>query len=346
MNTKLAALVLIALAPSAGLAHHSSALFDFNKPVTIDGTVVKLDWKNPHVYFTIESRAPDGKLVRQDIQAASLSMIRALGLRRDMVLPGTHVKIGGMAQRSGSDRLVWGGSVTFDDGSTYLLETIGPNTHIPKVPEATGLAGKWAPPPASIQAFLQTLQTLPLTAAAGSGRAAMNDPRGPASFCEKGFPVGVTAALLGAFPVLHSVEINDKTVVMRIDADGLSVERVVHLDQTAHPAGLAASALGHSIGHWEGATLVIDTVGFTPSPVSSNVLHTVERLTLAGDKRHLKYEMVLHDPKFWTKAVTLSTVWDYRPDVEPSGATCDPQDARRYLQSTHINDPASDVPSP
>ena len=344
VNTALLTAVLAAL-PQTALAHHSSALFAFKQRVTVEGTIVKVAWQNPHVYLTIESRGPDGKPMQQDVQAASLSMIKAFGLTREMLAAGTHVKIDAAAQKSGTDHLLWGGFVTFDDGSVYLLETAGPNTHIPVVPAATGLAGKWVPPPTSIRVFLQTLQALPLIEAASSRRALLNDPRAPASFCDTELP-GVVSAMLGAVPVLHTLEIGDKTVTMRIDADGGLVQRIVHLDQNVHPANVAPSALGHSIGRWEGGALVIDTVGFAPSPISSRVLHSVERLALGEDKRHLNYEATLEDAELWTKPVSFSTTWDYRPDVEPSGATCDPENARRYLQDIQLPDSAPGGPKP
>ena len=341
----LAVVGFAALVPAAD-AHHSGALFDFNTRVTVDGTIVKVDWQNPHVYLTVESRGPDGKALQQDIQAASLSMIKALGLTREMVAPGTHVKIDAAAQKSGSDHLLWGGSITFDDGSVYLLETIGPNGHVPAVPAATGIIGRWVPPPSSIQVFLQASQTLPLTAAAADGSGPPGDPRVlPASFCDPAAAAkavsGALAMLLGALPVLHVLESDGKTLAMRIDADGHLVERVIRLDQTAHPDGTAPSPLGHSVGRWEAGTLVIDTAAFAPSPISSRALHAVERLTLAEDKRHLKYELSMDDSELFSKPVELSTVWDYRPDVEPSGQACDPENARRYLKDIDLTNPPS-----
>ncbi len=337
------AIVLTASVSLAAHAHHSSALFAFNKRVTVAGTIVKVSWQNPHVYLTIESQGLDGKPRQQDVQAASLSMIKAFGLSREMVAPGTHVTIDAAAQKSGDDHLLWGGFIRFDDGSVYLLETAGPNTHIPAVPAATSLAGKWVPPPTAIQVFLQTFQALPLREAAAAGRGALADPRAPASACESGLP-SIAAALLGTLPVLHSIELADKTIVLRVDADLGLVERVVHLDEATHPSGIAPSTLGHSIGRWDGETLVVDTAGFAPSPVSSRGLHTTERFTLAADKRHLAYEITLEDTELWTKPVSLSVTWDYRPDVEPSGAACDPENARRYLSDIDLS--GSGPPSP
>ena len=54
---------------------------------------------------------------------------------------------------------------------------------------------------------------------------------------------------------------------MRFEAQGLNLERIVHLDQAEHPAVLAPSVMGHSIGRWEDHSLVIDTVRIAPHPL-------------------------------------------------------------------------------
>ena len=86
------------------------------------------------------------------------------------------------------------------------------------------------------------------------------------------------------------IEVGDKEVVLRFDNTGDHVERIVHMG-AEHPANLQPSLHGHSIGRWEGETLVIDTIGFEPngSGVALNVpssasKHTVERLTLTEDR--------------------------------------------------------------
>jgi hypothetical protein len=70
-----------------------------------------------------------------------------------------------------------------------------------------------------------------------------------------------------------------------------------------HPASIKPSRAGHSIAHWEGDTLVVDTVGFAPgflnAPVrNSDKLHVVERFTLDPAKWSLTRAYVAEDPVY------------------------------------------------
>jgi hypothetical protein len=88
--------------------------------------------------------------------------------------------------------------------------------------------------------------------------------------------------------------------------------RIVYIDGRPHPKDLDPSYYGHSIGHWEGDTLVVDVVGLndetwlgsgTVGPklamMHSDQLHVVERWTRAGDV--LNYEATAEDPVMFTK---------------------------------------------
>jgi hypothetical protein len=91
--------------------------------------------------------------------------------------------------------------------------------------------------------------------------------------------------------------------------------RVVYMDGRGHPASITPSYLGHSIGRWDGDTLVIDTVGFSEAfwmnrdglPHTSQ-LHLVERLT-RPDADTLNYDVTIDDPGAytapWTSGYTL-----------------------------------------
>jgi hypothetical protein len=80
--------------------------------------------------------------------------------------------------------------------------------------------------------------------------------------------------------------------------------RTVHMI-AAHPANVAPSENGHSIGKWENDVLVVDTVGFTPGTLlgqtpHSAQLHVVERFSLDPATTTLKREVQADDPLYWT----------------------------------------------
>jgi hypothetical protein len=84
----------------------------------------------------------------------------------------------------------------------------------------------------------------------------------------------------------------------------LGFTRTVHMDLDAHPEGIAPGRAGHSIGRWDGDTLVVDTVGFAPGVLSppvlnSTQLHVVERFSLETDPVALVREYVADDPVYF-----------------------------------------------
>lgn len=106
--------------------------------------------------------------------------------------------------------------------------------------------------------------------------------------------------------------------------------RIIPTDGRPHREGLEPSYYGDSVGHWEGDTLVIDTVNFkrwilddyhytdpTKTRWHSDALHTVERLTHQGDK--LLYQITIDDPKIFTRPFTQDFELSSRPDWEELG---------------------------
>jgi hypothetical protein len=86
---------------------------------------------------------------------------------------------------------------------------------------------------------------------------------------------------------------------------GRGIARTIHVNMASHPAGTAPSRAGHSIGRWDGDTLVVDTVGFSPGTIAGNVahsdkLHVVERFTLDPKTLALKRDYTAEDPVNFT----------------------------------------------
>ena len=88
--------------------------------------------------------------------------------------------------------------------------------------------------------------------------------------------------------------------------------RIIPVDGSAHPAGLPETWMGDSRGHWEGATLVVDTNNFNDQTwfdhagnFHSDALHVVERYTLVKPDQIL-YEAAIEDPKVFTRPWKMS----------------------------------------
>jgi hypothetical protein len=93
----------------------------------------------------------------------------------------------------------------------------------------------------------------------------------------------------------------------------LGLERTIHLGLAEHPASLQPSRSGHSIGHWEGDVLVVDTSGFLPGTLRgvtphSEQLHVVERFSVDAQTLLLKREYRADDPLYFTETYTGSDV--------------------------------------
>jgi len=94
---------------------------------------------------------------------------------------------------------------------------------------------------------------------------------------------------------------NKDTIVLEYGQFGL--KRTIYMNLREHPNNIKPSRAGHSIGHWEGDTLVVDTVGFLPgflnTPVrNSDKLHVVERFSLDPDKIALTRSYAAEDPVY------------------------------------------------
>jgi hypothetical protein len=118
----------------------------------------------------------------------------------------------------------------------------------------------------------------------------------------------------------------------------MTTRRVVHLDGRAHPENGERTLNGHSIGRWEGDTLVVDTTLFAdhreglafgiPSGAGK---HVTERFSLSADRRHLDYAAVLEDPEHLAAPVSFAAQWEHRPELAPTGLACDLDVAQRFL---------------
>jgi hypothetical protein len=89
---------LVVLAAGAPLvAHHSFAgEFDGSKPVTLKGTVTKMDWINPHAWLHMDVKGPDGKVISWMVEGGAPNALLRRGWNKNSVPPGTAVIVKGL----------------------------------------------------------------------------------------------------------------------------------------------------------------------------------------------------------------------------------------------------------
>jgi Family of unknown function (DUF6152) len=74
-------------------AHHSFGLFDMSKSEEIEGTVIKLEWSNPHCWFFVMVAAPDGAQVSYGFEMTSVGEMTRRGWNKSVLKPGDKVKV-------------------------------------------------------------------------------------------------------------------------------------------------------------------------------------------------------------------------------------------------------------
>jgi hypothetical protein len=89
----LAAFALLALATAApALAHHSFAVFDHTRTVTVKGTVRTFQWTNPHAFLDVDVPDDKGNVKPFTIELTSINMLSRVGWRSNMIKAGDRVK--------------------------------------------------------------------------------------------------------------------------------------------------------------------------------------------------------------------------------------------------------------
>jgi hypothetical protein len=124
MTRNLLALVIIGLGlvvvTLPVLAHHSEAAeYDSSKPVKVTGTIKKVEWQNPHIWFYVDVKDENGKITTWGFSGAPPGSLMRRGITKEALKIGAVVNVQGSRARDGSNNAS-SRNVTFADGKNVF----------------------------------------------------------------------------------------------------------------------------------------------------------------------------------------------------------------------------------
>jgi len=314
---------------SDAAAHHSPAAFDLGSTVVVEGVVTRYIWRNPHVYIYVDGTDDRGRAAEWQIEGDPTPLMSRSGWTSSSLAAGDVVSLEMHPDREADRRHGLLMSLSKADGVTFGMRTYRSD----RKAVATTIAGVWDVLPNFPQYPTQQVYDpdREFTAAGDAARAEYSDALFPPAQC-----LPFATPLLPIVPYLNEIEILDDRVLIK--AEFYSVDRVVFTDGRDHPTNGPHTIQGHSIGHWEGTTLVVDTRLFAPSRVangpgvpSGEQKHTVERYALSADGTQLEISIFVEDPEYIVEPFTVNTVWNYAPERTLERFQCDDANARSFL---------------
>jgi len=312
------------------VAHHSAAAFNTQQEVKVTGTVSVYNFKNPHVYLTLQVKNADGTSTAMDVEAGAASVLNPLGFTKDSLKVGDVVTITGNPSRNNPTRMMLGKDLVKNDGTYYPLNIASRSVYTATNQVATSIAGTWFSARTDFNRFLGGARGWALTEKArGAGPA---DPK--ATTQKDCIPIGAPALMF--YPVARTIKVEKDRVIL--DVDWMDSERTVYLDGRPHPPAAQTTLHGHSVGRWEGKTLIVETTNFKEHPMglstnlpSSAQKKLIERFTLSPDGKGLAYSGSVEDPVYLSSPIEFTGAWEYRPTMPHSNQKCDVEIARKFL---------------
>ena len=332
---------VLMLPPSAVWAHHSvSAYFDTSQVIEVTGELTDVRWRNPHIGFSIDVRDESGQETSWEISATSVSHLGRLGLTADMFTLGETVTFAGSPSRRAIPALQARNMLTAD-GEEIVINTSGQRHWSAGVVDLLrvtpdGVAARddgdnpdrslfrvWSTPTRGTDRDPLVEGDYPLTEEARAARAAW-DPLtdNPIINCVgKGMP----SIMSPPYPM----ELVDQGDVILYRQEEFDSVRTIHMNPATAPPPEPGN-MGHSVGHWEGETLVVNTILSTwpyfdggGTPISADAAYE-ERFTVSVDGKRLDYTVLVTDPTTFTEPVLLDRFWLWVPGVQVETYDCTP----------------------
>lgn len=308
-------------------AHHSTTHFS-DEFTEMEGTLVDVHWRNPHVFFSIEVENEGAKKI-WEMEAGTIYMIGRAGVTRDLFTVGEQVRVAGNASDVYEDKF-WLTNIMGQDGKEILVvaggearwtdEVIGgrrnwTNEAFVKEGEAVkgeGIFRVWSPADSGFEPLVtgapaNRLQSIATAASLEAGKS-----WNPYAFDDACELPGMPRLNFGPHP--HQfIQDGDNIIIL---GEEFHVPRTIDMSADADASTQELSPVGYSIGKWENDnTLVVETtrVNF-PYMNLGGIGQTTdvkinERYVLSTDERQVDYEIIITDPTMLTEPYVQRGVW-------------------------------------
>jgi hypothetical protein len=316
----------VCMMPIVASAHHSHANINPRDIQRHTGVVSEYGWSMPHVYLKVMAPNPRG-----DVVEYSIELLHPPGmLQRGW--SGESFKAG--------DRITWEGPGDRDPNRYYSgldWAEKGDGTRLAMDRDDSGVVpssdftGLWVRDLRGARPHYAPPTDWPYTERARTRVENFDESQNPQLDC---IDAGPPKSTLLPYPIRISRP-DDMRIVM--DYELRAAPRVIGFDAAAEPG--EPSKLGHSVAHFEGGELVIETANFIADPWgthtgvdSSEQKHLVERFRLANGGLALEVQMTVTDPVYLTEPVTIDYYMLKMPERELISVPCTKESAHLFLE--------------
>ncbi len=324
-TTAISTLILVVGCPVATAHHSKVAFYHLDTISEIEGEVTRIMWQNPHIRFWVDTTTA-GELVTWEVESTPPGILERHGIGPDVLAVGQTIRIAGTPGRNDMHTMDVT-NILMPDGREVLIqrdaeprwsdETIGwgaagfSNSDV-EAAEAlsSGIFRVWSRD-FGISRGRFGRSSYPLTEAARTFQQDY-DPiaDNPIPGCT---PKGMPYIMNQPYPV-EFIDNGDR-IQFRIEEYDLT--RTIYMADQAIPE--SNTPLGHSVGHWDGNSLVVSTSAILEPYFNalgillSDAADVEERFELSQDQARLNYRLTVTDPATFTEPVSLERYWLWRP---------------------------------
>lgn len=333
-------MLCVMLLPALCSAHHSRANFDLNRVIGFKATITRYQYANPHSYVYARRTTNKGKTEDWVVELGSIPNLMRMHMDGKSLKNGDVVMLRGNPDRHAGKKFMFLVSITTADGRVFAMDDVFSTgrrirEHGAEEPGSKDFSGTW-----SMNFSRNAVLTgrgrpdYPVTEAGRASLAKFNPDDDPFFSCvNPGIPrmIGSPYALVIKRP-------DNKTIYL--DYEFPALHRVVRLAAENETGNQPSDKLGHSVGHFEGKTLVIETTGFSretwgigPGLDSSEQKKVIERYSLADQGRMLKLHLTVTDPVYLAKPYEHDYQWVHVPDYKITEyVDCNIEAAGKHLE--------------